>query len=220
VEFTDSIAAQDTYSEPEQGVSGVAVEHELLRAAQRGNVEAYEQLQTRLAPMLRRFVRRLVGMVSDEDDILQDVFIALYYKMQKIDPVENLRPYVFRMVRNRCYDQLRSQGRFEPISLDDDAETLWLSFTGQEAQPEDLAHWLLLNLEVRAAIDRLPELQRQTLILYSEETLSYAEIAVVMDTNIGTVKSRLHHAKRTLAGLLKPETLKVLQSEFGGNDVV
>jgi RNA polymerase sigma factor (sigma-70 family) len=66
---------------------------------------------------------------------------------------------------------------------------------------------------VKEAIDRLPEMQRQTLILYSEEQLSYAEIAVAMDTSIGTVKSRLFHAKKLLRQMLRPETLQALENE-------
>jgi RNA polymerase sigma-70 factor (ECF subfamily) len=82
-------------------------------------------------------------------------------------------------------------------------------------EPEEVAHWLLIQLEVREAIDRLPEMQRQALILYSEEDLSYTEIAAVMETTVGTVKSRLFHAKQTLRRLLRPETLEALDGAFG-----
>ncbi|HVO43868.1 MAG TPA: RNA polymerase sigma factor [Aggregatilineales bacterium] len=209
----------DPITEPPEGE---AIELRLLRDARSGDPYAFESLQQHLEPPIRRFIRRLIGIADAEDDIVQDVFIALFYKMHRIDPIENVRPYVFRMARNRCYDELRAQGRFDPISLDDDGESLWVSFTSAtdvESQPEEVAHWLLMQLEVREAMERLPELQRQTLMLYSEENLSYAEIAIAMDTNIGTVKSRLHHAKKTLAGLLKPDTLRALQLEFGGSHV-
>ena len=63
-------------------------------------------------------------------------------------------------------------------------------------------------------MERLPELQRQALILFSEEGLSYNEIAEAMDTSIGTVKSRLFHAKQGLRRLLRPDTLQALDVEF------
>jgi len=193
------------------------LEYRLLQQAQDGDADAFEQLQTRLESSIRRFIRRLIGLSDAEDDIVQNVFISLYYNIQRIDPVENLRPYLFRMVRNRCYDELRSQRRYETLSLDDESDGARLSFTTASdinSQPEEVAHWLLLHLEVKEAIDRLPELQRQTLILFSEEELSYAEIALVMETNIGTVKSRLHHAKKSLRRLLRPQTLQILEIEF------
>ena len=197
------------------------LEHRLLQQAQDGDPDAFEQLQTRLESSIRRFIRRLIGTQDSEDDIVQSVFIALYYNMRHIDPVENLRPYVFRMVRNRCYDELRRQRRYEIVSLDDEPRLSFTSASDIDSQPEEAAHWLLLHLEVKEAIDRLPELQRQTLILFAEEDLSYAEIAMVMDTNIGTVKSRLHHAKKTLRRLLRPQTLQVLEAELqqGESDV-
>lgn len=182
-------------------------------------MEAFGDLQAALEPPIRRFVRRLIGYHHAEDDIVQTVFIALYRNMHRIDPVSNLRPYVYRMARNRCYDELRSQGRFQKVSMDDEPAELWVSFTAVDEQgpeSEDVAHWLLLQLEVREAIDRLPELQRQTLILYAEEEMSYAEIAEAMKTSIGTVKSRLFYAKKTLRQLVRPETLQALEAEFEG----
>jgi RNA polymerase sigma-70 factor (ECF subfamily) len=191
-------------------------EQELLEQARSGDHEAFADLQHELEPPIRRFVRRLIGYHEAEDDIIQTIFIALFRNMHRIDPVSNLRPYVYRMARNRCYDELRSQGRFQKISLDDEPAEMWISFTAGEetAQSEDVAHWLLLQLEVREAIDRLPELQRQTLILYAEEEMSYVEIAEAMKCSVGTVKSRLFYAKKTLRQLVRPETLKALEAEF------
>lgn len=193
------------------------LEYRLLEKARTGDYGAFGELQEALEPPIRRFIRRLIGYHDAEDDIVQTVFISLYRNMHRIDPVENLRPYVYRMVRNRCYDELRSQGRYQKISLDDEPAEMWVSFTAaQDETPhsEDVAHWLLLHLEVREAIDRLPELQRQTLILYAEEEMSYVEIAEAMNCSIGTVKSRLFYAKRTLRQLVRPETLKALEAEF------
>ncbi|HLU09753.1 MAG TPA: RNA polymerase sigma factor [Oceanobacillus sp.] len=192
-------------------------ECKLLERARAGDYGAFAELQQALEPPIRRFIRRLIGYHDAEDDIVQTVFISLYRNMHRIDPVENLRPYVYRMVRNRCYDELRSQGRYQKISLDDEPAAMWVSFTAAQdeaPQSEDVAHWLLLHLEVREAMDRLPELQRQTLILYAEEEMSYGEIAEAMNCSIGTVKSRLFYAKKTLRQLMRPETLKALEAEF------
>jgi RNA polymerase sigma-70 factor (ECF subfamily) len=191
-------------------------EYELLELSRAGDYDAFGELQQALDQPIRRFIHRLIGYHDAEDDIVQTVFIALYRNMHRIDPVENLRPYIYRMVRNRCYDELRSQGRFQKVSLDDEPAEMWVSFTTQDETPhsEDVAHWLLLHLEVREAMDRLPELQRQTLILYAEEEMSYAEIAKAMNCSFGTVKSRLFYAKRTLRQLVRPETLKALEAEF------
>jgi len=189
----------------------------LLIAAQDGDMEAYEDLQLLLEPDLRRYVRRLINGADAEDDILQEVFISFYTNLHRIQPPDNLRPYLFRIARNRCYDEFRRWGRKELVSLDDEPVQLRVAFTEAHHQPkpDDLTHWMLLQLEVREAIDRLPDAQREALILYSEESLSYAEIATIMDCSVGTVKSRLFHARKSLRGLLRPETIEVLDDEFG-----
>jgi RNA polymerase sigma-70 factor (ECF subfamily) len=197
-------------------------EHVLLQRAQGGEDEAFGELQAELEPAARRFIRRLIGMSDAEDDIVQDVFIALYRNLNRIEPVEKLRPYVFRMIRNRCYDELRRLGRFQAVSLDDEPLEAVASLQAPpEGQPEEVAYWLMLYVEVQEAMERLPELQRQALILYSEENLSYAEIADVMNCSVGTVKSRLYYAKKTMRQLVSVDTLAALDGEFGRgtNDV-
>ena len=194
-------------------------EDELLQRAQAGDDEAFGVLLLKVESPVRRFIWRLIGTHDAEDDIVQDVFISLYNNLDRIEPGQGLRPYLFRMVRNRSYDELRKLRRYEFVSIDDEpVETFasFSSFVDEADQPEDVAHWLLIQLEVREAMERLPELQRQALILYSEENLSYAEIAEAMDTTIGTVKSRLFHAKKTLRRLLRPDTLRALDMEFEG----
>lgn len=196
-------------------------EPELLKLAQCGDHDAFAELQARLDSPMRRFIWRLIGTQDAEDDIVQDSFIALYLNLERIQPVENLRPYLFRIVRNRCYDVLRKKGRFEQMSLDDEPVETWVSLHEAPmsgSQPEEVTHWLLLQMEVQQAMERLPELQRQTLILYSEESLSYQEIAEAMNCSIGTVKSRLFYAKKMLRQLISPETLQVLEAEFKSGD--
>lgn len=192
-----------------------ADETALLQAAQAGDIDAYTALYEELEPHVRRFVRRIIQHLEVEDDIVQDVFIAFYRNLATIQ-AESLRPYIFRIARNRCYDDLRRVVRTEEMSLDDEPVEVYVSFTEAHRQPahDDLTHWMLLELEVREAMDRLPESQRQTLILFSEEGLSYAEIADIMSVSVGTVKSRLFYAKKNLRGLLRPATLAVLEDEF------
>jgi len=189
-------------------------EHNLLRLAQSGDKDAFAALQLLLDAPARAFTRRLIGDV--DEDIVQESFLALYMNLERIDPPEKLRPFLFRVIRNRCYDRLRAEGRFEVVSLDEaiydgfGSETRETQIASDEIQPEEATHWMMIYAEVEQAMQQLPELQRQTLILYSEASLSYEEIAEAMNVSIGTVKSRLYYAKRTLVRLLSPETRRVL----------
>ena len=192
---------------------GERAERSLLRQARSGGPAAFARLQEELVPTVRRFIWRLIGQNEDEDEIVQDVFLALYMNLERIDPVENLRPFLFRVVRNRCYNELRRQGRYKLVSLDGLARSTSAagSFAVDRSPlPDEVVQWHLLFEEVRATLERLPEVQRQTVILYAEENFTYTQIAQAMNTNLGTVKSRLHHARRTLRRLVRPESLALL----------
>ena len=191
-------------------------EHELFEEAKASNRTAFDRLQEILDPSVRRFVRRLVGINQAEDDIVQDAFLALYMNLERLESSEHLRPFLFRVVRNRCYDTLRQRGRFQFVPLETASEDSAVNpsfLTDRQKQPDEQLHWKLLHSEVQKAIDRLPEIQRQTIILYCEENLTYAQIAEAMTTDIGTVKSRIFYGRKNLRKLLMPEILEALGIE-------
>src|SRR5689334_12750126 len=135
-------------------------EQELLERARAGDFNAFADLQARLEAQVRRFIRRLIGS-DTEDDIVQEAFFALYMNLEQMEPPSRLRPFLFRVVRNRCYDQLRALGRYEFVSLDeepDDSETLPTVAVDDQPQPDETTHWLLLVAQVEAAVEHLPEL--------------------------------------------------------------
>lgn len=195
-------------------------ESDLLRALQAGDEDALMVIMQRLENPLRRYVRRLIGDSETGEDIVQDVFFTLYRRCHQVDARRGLRPWLFRVARNRCYDELRRQGRFQQVSLDadpDESSFSLLETLPDPAEPtEELAHWLFIQLVVREAMERLPENQRQALILYAEEQMSYAEIAVATNTNSGTVRSRLFHARKALRRLVPPWVLATLDGDAAG----
>jgi RNA polymerase sigma-70 factor (ECF subfamily) len=191
-------------------------ECELFQRVRGGDRIAFDRLRVQLEPRVRRFIFRLVGKSPAEEDILQDAFLALYVNRARVEPVGNLLPFLFRIVRNRCYDELRRKGRFQWVSLDDDPEQTGITpaaLLDSRPRPDETVYWALAMAEVRKAIDRLPELQRQTLILYCEEDLSYEQIAAAMGCDLGTVKSRLHNGRRHLRRALRPEVLQTIGIE-------
>lgn len=198
-------------------MNGESFEEQLLYAAQQGDQDAYAELQLLLEADIRRYIRRKINDPYTVDDIVQETFLAFYQNLHRIDPLSNLRPYIFRIARNKCYDDLRKLERNADISLDDEPVQVRVSFTEAHHQPkpDDITHWMLLHLEVQEAIEQLPDSQREALQLYSEEQMTYAEIAEIMGCSVGTVKSRLYYAKKNLRGYLRVETIAVLDEEFG-----
>ncbi len=198
-------------------MNGESIEEQLLYAAQDGDQDAYAELQLLLEADIRRYIRRKINDPYTVDDIVQETFLAFYQNLHRIEPLSNLRPYIFRIARNKCYDDLRKLERNADISLDEEPVQVRVSFTEAHHQPkpDDLTHWMLLHLEVQEAIEQLPDSQREALQLYSEEQMTYAEIAEIMGCSVGTVKSRLYYAKKNLRGYLRAETIAILDEEFG-----
>lgn len=172
------------------------IEQRLLQHAQRGQPDAFTALRLYLEPQVRRYIWHVIGYTPTEDDIVQDVFTAVYLNLENLTPPEKLKPFLFRVTRNRCYDLLRYQGRR-------DVEPLTVDMAAAAPSLEEEAHALLLYQQVKQAIARLPEAQRQVLILYAEEEFSYEEIASALEINIGTVKSRLHQARQAVKQMMQ-----------------
>ena len=172
------------------------VSERLLEQARTGDEDAFTALIAQFDAHMRRFIQHLIGVHPNEDDIVQNTTFALYRNLARLD-TDTLRPFIFRVIRNQCYDQLRKQGRYESVALDS------VSLQDDLKLPEQEAADRITYQFIQIAIHQLPEAQRQTMILYAEEGMTYQEIADATGVSVGTVKSRLHHAKKTLRRLLK-----------------
>jgi RNA polymerase sigma-70 factor (ECF subfamily) len=194
---------------------GATSSKRLATEARAGSKDAFDALQRSLEPAVRRFVRRLIGPNEAEDDLVREAFLALYVGLPRLRDPERVRPFVFRVARNLAYNELRRQGRFRLVPLDsgDNGEGpggVAAFLRDASPTPDETLERVTAMAELRQAIDRLPEPQRQALILYAEEEMPYAEVAEVLGTDVNNVKARIHHARRALARRLTPDTLRVL----------
>jgi RNA polymerase sigma-70 factor (ECF subfamily) len=127
------------------------------------------------------------------EDITQDVFVGLLRYPNRFDPARGtLRAFLLGIARNLALKHWRSEHRFEP--LDDEAFV---------AEPLDLDRGDIGDM-VGLAVRALPLLQREAVILFEYEGLTLAEIALAVDADVGTVKSRLHRARENLRRALAP----------------
>ena len=184
----------------------------LLHQARQGTPllrrNAFDALQKYLLPSLERFVYRLIGPREESKDILREAMLALWISLYRLETIEALLPFLYRVARNKAYDVLRTQGRFDMVeeTRTGGEESALTRIADLALNPEDTLLRLTLWQEIQDAIERLPEVQRQTLILYAEEDFTYQQIADAMATDIGTIRSRLFHARRNLMRHLRPDT--------------
>jgi RNA polymerase sigma-70 factor (ECF subfamily) len=161
---------------------------DLVDAARRGQEDAFLQLFEEHHLPLFRFAYRLTGSVADAEDVVQDCFLELLRPGCRYDPRRTLiRTYLFGVVRNQSLKRRAKTG-----SAADGLDI------GAERSPE----YRLLQTEladaVAAAVLRLPDTQREILILAHFEQVPLAEIAQVMDLSVAAVKSRLERARARL----------------------
>ena len=170
----------------------------LLAKAGGGDQAAFLLLYERHRNAIFRFLYRLLGSVEMAEDITHDCFLSLIKKPENFNPTRaSLRTYLYAAARNLTMKHFRNSGR--ETALDDLVVDLPMS-----RRQEPLRRLLdeELAAKVQEAVSSLPPLQREALVLFEYEGLPLSEIANVVGTDVGAVKSRLHRARERLRNSL------------------
>jgi RNA polymerase sigma factor (sigma-70 family) len=165
-------------------------------------------------PRLRNFIRRRVPDQSDAEDILQEVFSELVEAYRMMKPLEQVTAWLFRVARNRITDLFRSKKReasTEPAVTTEDGETLqWEDLLpAPDAGPESAYARSVLLEEMDAALDELPEEQREVFVAHEFLGYSFKELAEQTGVSVNTLLSRKHYAVLHLR-----ERLQSIYDEF------
>jgi RNA polymerase sigma factor (sigma-70 family) len=159
-------------------------------------IAAFVQEQGRL----RNFIRRRVADESDVEDILQDVFYELVAAYRLTKPIEQVSAWLFRVARNRIIDLFRkkrpaaSTNDFLDISEDGDRLSLEDLLPSADAGPDAAYARSVLLDELDAALDELPEEQREAFVAHELEGRSFKELAEATGVSVNTWLSRKHYA--------------------------
>lgn len=166
----------------------------LILRCQTGDRLAFEELVVLYQPRQRYFLRKMLGPDRDADDLLQEIWLDVFRGLQRLAEPAAFPAWLFRIARRKVCRLLRSQRR-SPQSLDD-LELPAESEKETDFSAEDAA-------KVHAALDRLSAEHREVLLLRFIQEMSYEDIARVIDCSLGTVRSRLHYAKRALRQIIE-----------------
>ena len=172
----------------------------LLARAGAGDPAAFIRLYERHRDPIFRFSYRLSGSVEAAEDITHDCFLSLIKRPYSFLPERgSLRTYLFSAARNLWLKQLRSSGR--ESAMDEFSED---EFIATEREPLRRLLDDELSAKVQEAVASLPPLQREALVLFEYEGLALNEIASLVGSDVGAVKSRLHRARGRLRNRLRP----------------
>jgi RNA polymerase sigma-70 factor, ECF subfamily len=144
-------------------------------------------------PNLRAFAASLCGSMQNADDLVQDTLLKAWAHAASFDPDTNLRAWLFTILRNTYFSLYRKRGR--EVQDVEGAHAQKLATPPAQEGAIDLA-------DFREALARLPEEQREALIMIGATGLSYEDAAAVAGVAVGTVKSRVNRARSRLAELL------------------
>lgn len=163
----------------------------------------FEKLvQPHLEP-LYRFAYRLAGQQQDAEDLVQDVVVKLYPRLEELEAVEQLRPWLNRVLYRHFIDQVRRKGRRADVPVSEVADTehqdafldSYASDLPDFAEQIDSAR---LGPVLDAVLQTLSPDQRTLMLLYDVDGWSQEDVSVVLDIPLGTVKSRVHRCRAEL----------------------
>lgn len=184
-----------------------ADDRSLVRAAQRGDAQAFRALVTKYQ---RRVYQLALGMVRDSDeamDITQETFVRVHRYLPSFKGDSSFFTWTYRIAMNLCLDAQRRKGRSERIDVaqgdDAEIEAAMDAPSAALAGPQRAALNAELKEKIEEALSGLSENHRSILLLRELEGLSYEELARVLGIRKGTVMSRLFHARLKMQNKLR-----------------
>ena len=164
----------------------------LIALTRRGQHAAFEALCARYQSRLLAFCRHMLNSREDAEDVLQEVFAAAFNAVLADEREINVRPWLYRIARNRSLNHLRRASAIGVDSMDVHFADHGLSTGDRVLRRESFR-------ELLADVQQLPETQRTALLLREIDALSYEQIAQAMETTVPSVKSLLVRARISLA---------------------
>jgi RNA polymerase sigma-70 factor (ECF subfamily) len=182
-------------------------ESSLIQAAQRGNLDAFNQLILYYQTQAFNLAYHILQDAAAADDATQEAFISAYRGLDKFRG-GSFRAWLLRITSNACYDELRRRKRRPAISWDDFGELEEEAnphLVDSGMQPEQSVQQDELRMMLERTMAKLPEDQRLVLLLVDRMGFSYEEAAQTLKVRLGTVKSRLARARSRMQLYLQDE---------------
>lgn len=182
-------------------------EEQLIRRAQQGDNDAFEQLLLLHQKKVYNLCLRMSANPDDALDLSQEAFIKAWRSIGQYQFEASFSTWLFRLTSNVCIDHLRRKKRRQETSLtesfDDSDEGEEFTLPDAAPLPEEQAITNETKLALAQAMERLGPEHREILQLRVVEDLPYEQIAEILDIRVGTVKSRLARARLSLRKILK-----------------
>ena len=178
----------------------------LLKRYINGDDAALTYIVKRYQKDIYRFVYRQLGNEADAADVTQKVFVSLFLKAQQFKGTSSFKTWLYQIAVNQCKNQFRSNDRRREQGVDEKAH----EFVMEDKKFDDLFDVEKRRL-LQQAINNLPAKQRLTMQLRIYQECTFAEIADIMSSSVGTAKASYHQAVMSLTKSLKEDSYEPAQ---------
>ncbi len=176
----------------------------LVAVAEKPGQAAFAEEAITHLDVLYRGALRLTRDPAKAEDLVQDTYVRALRYQESYRPGTNMKAWLFAIMRNLFWDRFKG-GRPESLSLDGDGEHALYELVEDAGEgPETVALDQIARDEVVQAVESLPEIHREVVLLVDVEGFPYKETAEILGVPIGTVMSRLHRARSQLQKALAP----------------
>jgi RNA polymerase sigma-70 factor (ECF subfamily) len=170
----------------------------------RAHTEFDDLLTQHIEPMYR-LAYRLTGKKEDAEDLVQELLLRLYPQVNTMRKVENLKPWLARSLYNLYIDTIRKNNRSPLGHLDGDSENVLPLLEDQNTLPDNQLELSQQQKQLLEAVNLLGEAHRSLVIMHDMEGYTLAELSDSMNLPVGTLKSRLHRARKKLRKSIRME---------------
>lgn len=211
------VRGRDAESARPPGEADAPSDQEAVASAKAGDHEGFRILVERYQGRVYRLALRVLRDEEQARDAAQEAFLKVYRSIGRFEGRSSFYTWLYRLVLNLCLDMKRRDRSARHVEWTEEAAESARADTGFTDEPAASARDAaesgpagdLERAEVRRkvaeAIDTLPDVQRETLVLREVDGLSYAEIAESLGISKGTVMSRLHYARKKIQKILLEE---------------
>jgi RNA polymerase sigma-70 factor (ECF subfamily) len=179
-------------------------EKKLIISAQKGSVEAFEQLYSEFKMELYRSALLHIRSPQDAEDAVSETFIKAFRSIGRFDTKYPMRPWLHQILVNEC-NNIYKKRKTGDVTMDDFSTDWRENVVDRETDTEEKVIESIEDEEVKAMIAQLGEEHKKVLVLHYFNNLDLVTIADSLGVPVGTVKSRLFHARKQLSKLVEQE---------------
>ena len=162
--------------------------------AQLGDDDAFMKLVDYYSGRLLYYIRRFLEDADRSDDVLQEVWLTVYKKINTLRDASAFSVWLYRTARNRAIRRLRDDSRYVFVGRHDESALI----------DDNRESWLFDDInKLHRVLTTLSPEQKEAIILRFFEEMSYQEISEIVGCSVGTVRSRIHYAKQELRKKMK-----------------